>query len=180
MGTPRLPALVQPFCAVLLAPSLPASEVEAALCDLFGPLLLRSPAFPFTHTAYYTREMGPDLQRFFVAFAPLIAMSDLVWYKHRTNRLEACWAGAGGQRRANLDPGYLSLAKVVLASTKDHAHRLYLGAGIYAEVTLSYRQRRYRPWPWTYPDYRLPVTLAFFHRLRERYRQRLRQPGGGS
>jgi len=90
-----------------------------------------------------------------------------------TNRLEARWSTAHGQRRVNIDPGYLDLAKVVLASTKDYNHRLYIGDGIFAEVTLCYRQHAFQAWAWTYPDYRVPTTLTFFHQLRELYKHQL-------
>jgi hypothetical protein len=119
--------------------------------------------------------MGEDLIRLYVAFDSLRGIAELAAVKHTTNRLESRWAAAPGQRRVNLDPGYVDLAKVVLASTKDYTHRLYIGAGIFAEVTLHYRQRGFQPWEWTYPDYRLPVTLAFFNQLRASYKAQLRQ-----
>jgi hypothetical protein len=148
---------------------------EQALQQRFGSIVLRSQPFPFTHTTYYAREMGAELTRLYVAFDSLIHMADLPAVKHATNALEAQWADTSGQRRVNVDPGYLDLGKVVLATTKDHAHRLYIGAGIYAEVTLRYQQKRFQAWEWTYPDYRLPVTQAFFAQLREMYRNQLRQ-----
>jgi hypothetical protein len=172
---PHPPSQVKLFCALLLAPSLSLDEVERILQQHFGPIVLRSQPFPFTQTAYYHREMGEGLTRLYVAFAPLIRMAELAAVKHTTNHLETQWALPSGQRRVNLDPGYLDLAKVVLASTKDHAHRLYIGAGIYAEVTLRYWRKRFQPWEWTYPDYRLPATQAFFERLRELYKVQLRQ-----
>jgi hypothetical protein len=174
MGTVRLPAPVQCFCALLIAPSIPWSDVETVLAQTFGALVLRSPPLPFTQTTYYEREMGNGLTRVYLAFDPLISMAELATVKHTTNRLEAIWAAPGGQRRVNLDPGYLDLAKVVLATTKDYAHRLYIGAGMFAEVTLHYRQKSFQPWDWTYPDYRLPTTLTFFNQLREHYKARLR------
>ena len=62
----------------------------------------------------------------------------------------------------NLDPGYITPAKLVLASTKDHAHRLYLADGIYAEVTLAFRGKQWQPLEWTYPDYRRADFQEFF------------------
>jgi hypothetical protein len=175
MGAVHRPPPAKLFCALLLAPTVSLLDVERHLQQYFGAIILRSPPVPFSQTAYYNREMGEGLTRLYVAFEPLISIIDLAAVKHTTNRLEGKWALTSGQRRANLDPGYLDLAKVVLASTKDHAHRLYLGAGIFAEVTLRYRQKRFQPWEWTYPDYRLPTTLAYFNRLRELYKAQLRQ-----
>lgn len=180
MGVVRQPSHVKPFCALLLAPSVAQAEVESVLQQYFGTIVLRSHPFPFTQTSYYGREMGEDLIRLYLAFAPLIGMAELAAMKHTTNDLEARWAMASGLRQVNLDPGYLDLAKVVLASTKDHAHRLYIGAGIFAEVTLRYRQKGFQPWDWTYPDYRLPGTLTFFNQLREDYKAQLRQRASAS
>jgi hypothetical protein len=77
---------------------------------------------------------------------------------------------------------------MVLASTKNHAHRLYLGEGVFAEGTLTYQRGCFRPWPWTYPDYASDIYCALFNEIRKRYKAQLRgkeaqdrlreQPGG--
>ena len=174
MGTIQPPAQVKLFCALLVAPTLPLNEIETVLAEAYGVIVLRSTPMPFTQTTYYEREMGANLTRLYVAFEPLVSMTTLAATKHITNRLEARWSTPQGQRYVNIDPGYLDLAKVVLASTKDHSHRLYIGEGIFAEVTLRYRQHAFQPWEWTYPDYRVPATLTFFHQLRELYKRQLR------
>jgi hypothetical protein len=174
MGTVHLPPPVQFFCALLLSPTITLDEVEETLVQRYGPIILRSSPISFTQTVYYDREMGPELTRVYIAFQFLMDLGEFAAVKHATNRLEALWTTPVGARRVNLDPGYLDLAKVVLASTKDHAHRVYIGAGIFAEVTLRYRHKSFQPWAWTYPDYRLPVTLAFFHQLRLLYTTSLR------
>ena len=175
MGSVRPPAQVKLFCALLVAPAISLHEVETGLEQTYGTIVLRTAPLLFTQTTYYEREMGPHLARLYVAFDPLISVATLATVKHTTNRLEALWSTAQGQRRVNVDPGYLDLAKVVLASTKDHSHRLYIGNGIFAEVTLRYLQHTFQPWDWTYPDYRVPATLAFFQQLRERYKAQLRR-----
>jgi uncharacterized protein DUF4416 len=174
MGTVHPPAQVKLFCAILVAPIFPLDEIKTALAETYGVIVLCSTPMPFTQTNYYEREMGTDLTRLYVAFDPLVSIADLATVKHMTNKLEARWATPQGQRRVNIDPGYLDLAKVVLASTKDHSHRLYIGDGIFAEVTLRYRQHAFQPWEWTYPDYRAPATLTFFHQLRALYQRQLR------
>ena len=98
-----------------------------------------------------------DLKKQFLAFERLIDPAELAAIKRQTNEWEAEYAALGRHpepRPLNLDPGYITAAKLVLASTKDHAHRIYLQDGIYAEVTLAYRHRRWQPLEWTYPDYR--------------------------
>jgi Domain of unknown function (DUF4416) len=147
-------------------------ELEAA----YGRVDCETGWLPFDATRYYEREMGPQLQRLFWGFESLIAPETLADIKRDTNALEQAHAVPDGQarrRRANLDPGYVDLAKLVLATTKDRQHRLYLGRGIYAEVTLRFTGGRFMPWDWTYPDYRLPEYLAFFNAVRRRYRQQL-------
>jgi hypothetical protein len=174
MGTVHPPAQVKLFCALLVAPTLPLDEIETVLAETYGAIVLRSTPMPFTQTTYYEREMGANLTRQYVAFEPLVSIAALATVKHHTNQLETRWSTPQGQRRVNIDPGYLDLAKVVLASTKDHSHRLYIGDGIFAEVTLRYRQHAFQPWEWTYPDYREPATLTFFHQLRALYKRQLR------
>ena len=136
----------------------------------FGPLSLVSDAFDFTETDYYTATMGEGLKKQFIACERLIDPGELARIKRETNAWEAEYAAIGCHaepRPLNLDPGYITPAKLVLASTKDHAHRLYLGEGIYAEVTLAFRQRQWQPLEWTYPDYRRADYQEFFTACRE-------------
>jgi hypothetical protein len=136
----------------------------------FSPLGAVSPAFDFTETDYYTASMGSDLKKQFVVVNSPVDPGRLSAIKRLTNDWEAEYAAAAGHpepRPLNLDPGYLTLAKLVLASTKDHAHRIYLADGIYAEVTLSYRGKRWHAFDWTYPDYRREDFQQFFTAARE-------------
>ena len=174
MGRVRAPMQVIYFCALLYVPSISQADVETVLEPYFGPVILRSVAAPFVQTTYYEREMGSGLTRAYLGFAPLRSMGDLAALKHTTNQLETQWA-VDDRRLVNLDPGYLDHAKVVLVTTKDYSHRLYLGGDMYAEVTLQYHNKSYQPWVWTYPDYRQPVTLDFFNQLREVYKVQLQQ-----
>ena len=136
------------------------------LAERYGASELDSPVWEFTQSDYYTSEMGKGLMRQFVSPAGVMATDELVRVKGETNSIEKeCDKGVG--RLLNIDPGYLSEAKVVLASTKDYAHRLHLGRGIYGEVTLSFRSGEYRPLEHTYPDYRSKNYRNYFKRLRE-------------
>lgn len=135
-----------------------------------GSLALASEAFDFTETDYYTATMGDALKKQFVTCQQLIDPGQLAAIKRATNDWEAEYAAIGGHpesRPLNLDPGYITPAKLVLASTKDHAHRMYLGDGIYAEVTLAFRGKQWQPLDWTYPDYRRADFHAFFSRCRQ-------------
>lgn len=137
----------------------------------FGGGALVSEAFDFTETDYYAATMGTGLKKQFIACQRLVDPGELARIKCQTNAWEAEYAALGGHAEArplNLDPGYVTAAKLVLASTKDHAHRIYLADGIYAEVTLAYRQRQWQPLDWTYPDYRRADYQAFFTACRAR------------
>ena len=181
MGDIHFPAPVLFILAV-------SSRHEAALewarencAKHYGPVLLSSDPFEFTETDYYAATMGADLKKQFLAFERLIDSAALAGIKCETNDYEADYAALGRhaeQRPLNLDPGYLTPAKLVLASTKDHAHRIYLGEGIFAEVTLVYRQRKWQPMEWTYPDYRRDDYQRFFTQCRE-WLLNCGNPGGG-
>jgi hypothetical protein len=121
--------------------------------------------------------MGDALQRKFIAFERLISPEALVRIKLAANARELTLSRAAAvdaPRRINLDPGYLDATKLVLASTKDQAHRLYLSQGIYAEVTLLYHHKAFHPFIYTYEDYRWPETQAFLQKLRKHYLEQLR------
>jgi len=173
MGTAREPASVKLIASLLTGEMGLLPEVRAALVQAFGPTDLESEILPFDHTDYYAAEFGPALQRQFVTFERLISPEELPAVKRQANELEQSFAQEG-RRRVNIDPGYVSLSKLVLATTKDHAHRLYLGQGIYGEVTLAYQQGRFRPWPWTYADYASDRYCALFMEIRKRYKVQIR------
>jgi hypothetical protein len=175
VGALRQPGLVKLFVGVLAGDLLLLPSVRQRLEQELGPVDLASPLFDFGYTRYYEPEMGPDLRRQFWGFERLIAPDRLPAVKLFTNDVETDFAQAG-KRHVNLDPGYLTAAKVVLATTKDYSHRLYLGRGIYGEVTLIYRQGRLAPLPWTYPDYRSADYQSFFLALRATYRGQTASP----
>lgn len=124
--------------------------------------------YDFTHTTYYESEMGANLKKRMVSFQDLIAPEALPEIKVRTNQLEEAFA-VEGRRRVNIDPGYVCSAKLVLATTKDYGHRLYLGQGIFGDVHLRYQRKTFQPQEWTYPDYREPQVIYFFEEVRKLY-----------
>jgi hypothetical protein len=135
----------------------------------WGAVALESPRFDFTPTDYYEATMGPGLRKTFFACRDLVDPARLPQLKLEAIAWEAEYAQLGRHpepRPLNLDPGYLTLAKLVLASTKDHAHRIYLHSGIYAEVTLHYQDGRWQHRPWTFPDYRRADYQQYFDECR--------------
>jgi hypothetical protein len=148
-------------------------EALRQLAMAYGlPDFISAPA-AFAETDYYRKEFGDALVRRFAAFARLVRPESLPEIKNRTNVLERQLA-AGGERRVNIDPGYLARAHLILATGKGYAHRPYLRDGIYADLTLIYRSGGFHPLPWTYPDYAGPRITGILSRIREKYVLQLR------
>jgi len=173
VGTPREPLPVTTIVGVLAASSELLSAAAGAVAADIAPVALASEPAAWTASDYYRDEMGDEIWRQFLSLDDCRAPGELPLLKLRTNRLEDRWRTPHG-RQVNLDPGYVDLLRLVLASTKDAAHRIYLASGIYAEATLRYANGRFEPWPHTYPDYAVPAAIEFFSRVRERLRERRR------
>jgi hypothetical protein len=175
------PSTPDPVLLVVAAFSRHADALARGRAELereYGPAGIVAEPFLFDETGYYEPTMGPGLLKQFLAFRDLVRPDGLAMIKLRTNALESQLAGLGRfpeVRPLNLDPGVLSLGKLVLATTKDQAHRIYLRDGIFAEVTLRYHDGAFEPWPWTYADYRRPEVHAFLRAARAYYRERLRE-----
>jgi hypothetical protein len=151
---------------------------KAKAVATWGPIERESPRFDFLETNYYDATMGPGLKKVFWTFSQAFDPADLPAVKLMTNRWEeeyAAMAGHAEPRPLNLDPGYLTLGKLILASTKDFAHRIYLSQGIYAEVTLQYRHHRWEHHQYTFPDYRRADYQKFFSECRDVLHERLRK-----
>ncbi|MBI2934799.1 MAG: DUF4416 family protein [Chloroflexi bacterium] len=172
MGKPGPPGPVKLFAGVLTGRLSILPEVHAALEARLGPVDYSSELIEFDFTDYYQAEMGPGLRRQFLSFDKLVSPDTLAEIKLFSNSLEQQWS-EGGKRLVNLDPGYVNAARLVLASTKDFAHRIYIGQGIYAEVTLLFRSRGIETLPWTYPDFRSEAYQKVFQTIRERYLKQL-------
>ena len=151
-----------------------AGQLLQRLEGLFGPIDLVSRWFPFDFTAYYTREMGRPLFRRMVAFKRLFEQEQLPDVKHLTNAIEADFT-VHGRRMVNIDPGYLLLERLVLATGKNFSHRIYIGRGIYADLTLVYRKGKFEPLPWTFPDYADSRLQDFLYKVREKYAHDLKR-----
>lgn len=140
-------------------------EPDAALHELFGNPLFKSAEFDFSHTEYYTPEMGRPQHKFFAAYGLIDSPERLAELKIKSVELENSLM-ADGRRLINIDPGYVALEKVVAASTKNFTHRIYIGGRIYADLQLQRREKAFHPLPWTFKDYMFPQATAFFEELR--------------
>ncbi len=178
MGTPGEPKPVKYFVALLSVNADLLAAVESDLALILGSIDSHSAVLPWTVSKFYEKEMGPGLWRRFISFAPLISPEKLADMKLATQQLEKKFRSANPPefgRRVNLDPGYLEAGKVVLASTKNASHRIYLRSGIYAEATLLYYDGGFHESSYTYPDYLWPSTLDFFSSTRSLYLRQLKQ-----
>ncbi|NQT94042.1 MAG: DUF4416 family protein [Lentisphaerae bacterium] len=170
MGDAKPAKSVLLICGIIAVDDRILAEAKSKLVAARGSIDLESEVFSFDSTAYYIEEMGRSLVRQFVSFKELIDPSSLADIKRFTNRLEeglATHGENGPARQANIDPGYITPAKLVLATTKDFSHRIYLREGIYAEVTLGFAKEGRRNLPWTYPDFASGRYDAFLLAVRE-------------
>jgi uncharacterized protein DUF4416 len=174
MGKPKEPEPVKLFISLMAMKRDVFDQGVKDLRSAFGQTDTVSETFPFDFTDYYTAEMGKPLFRHFITFERLIPMPILPDIKHATNRLEEKYMVLDGKRQMNIDPGYLCLEHVILATTKGYTHRPYLRDGIYADLELVYRDKSFQPLQWTYPDYRQEGIIKLFNLFRREYLEDLR------
>lgn len=176
MGNTVKPQPVKLFTGVLCSDASVVSDVRNVLIDRFGPIDFESMRFDFDLTNYYEPEMGSGIKRWFWSFQPLVDPSILPEVKHFTNELELKNAKDHRNRCINLDPGYLDFYKMVLASVKDRAQKIYLGQGIYADPTLYYLKGIWHPYDWSLPDFKQGMYNDVFNEIRLIYRANMRDP----
>ena len=148
-----------------------------AIGDKFGQTDFVSDIWPFDQTDYYKDQTGEHILRQFVSAERLIDPGSLAKIKHKTNKLEqklATKLGLPLPRPVNLDPGLIEPSKLVLVTTKNYSHRIYIGKKMYAEVTLIFDKGSWRPLPYTYPDYRQQCYFDFFAKVRTRLLEQLK------
>ncbi|MEN8263196.1 MAG: DUF4416 family protein [Nitrospirota bacterium] len=166
MGKITGPTPVKLFVGMLSQEKSLFYDLAQKLSDIYGKIDFKSPAWPWDHSEYYEEEMGLGLMRQFIFFDKLISPGDIAEVKIKTDDLEKLYLNDNSGRRINLDPGYLDSAKLVLATTKNFSHRIYLNSGIYGEVTLIYSGGDFRSLPYTFPDYRTETYLEVFRKAR--------------
>ena len=170
MGTENPFAKVKLFCGVIYRENDRYEKTKEILTTLFSPPDAESGSIPFVLTDYYVSEMGIPLFRKFVSFCRLIAPEQLAEIKRITNRLER-ETSINGKRTVNLDPGFLSAANVIIATTKNHYHRIPLRDGIYAHLEYVIKNRQITFLEWTYPDFKTREYIDFFDQVRLLYKK---------
>ena len=176
MGKISKPPLVKLFFGIISGFEEIVRKAEDNLKQHFGDIDQRTEPIRFNFTDYYTPQMGKNLWRRFISFKELIDPGLLADIKILSNQIEADYASQTTKvsRPINLDPGYVSAANMVLASTKNYVHRIYLGKGIYAELEYIFARNSAHPLKWTYPDYRTKEYKEFFLQIRSIYLSQLR------
>jgi len=156
-----------PFVAVMYTDQMEYDRLQGIMQERFGALLGCGPEYKVADfTDYYRREFGDQLRKQFWVFATPLSMEKFHQQKVWSNSLEA--QGDDERRTLNIDPGYLAPSKLVLFSTKNFSHRVYLGNGIYGEVTMLYEHGKFRFLPWTYPDYQWGENTRFMWQMRSK------------
>ena len=166
MGRTRKTEKAALFVGSLFSQTDILSKAMPLLKKNFGNILLEVPVSRWDYTSYYEKELGTPIYRSFVFFSGLFDTSCLPETKLLTNQIEESFS-EDSNRKINLDPGYITLAKVVLASTKNYSHRIYLGKGIYADLALIFQANKgFQPQAYTYNDYKDKKTLKMFSEAR--------------
>ena len=147
------PQPVKLIVGILASDDVALTAVRRRVIEEFGQADLTSEIWPFTQTSYYKDELGENILRQFVSIAKLIDPGRLADIKHRANQIEIELAGKLATdlpRPVNLDPGIIEPSKLVLASTKNFSHRIYIGDGMYAELTLSFCKGTWQSFSYTF------------------------------
>jgi hypothetical protein len=173
MAKPVIPVKAKLFIGVLTSSEEFVQQAEKRLSRKYGKIDHKSANIPFSHTKYYN-SLGSEPFKVLFSFRKLIHRERIAEIKRFTNILERNISGKN-KRKINIDPGYLTLSSVFLASCKDYFHRAYLRKGVYIENELRYVNKKYEPWDWTYPDYIKQEYLDFFYNIRQIYYDQIRK-----
>ena len=145
-------------------------EALKTMTDKFGPYDFETEEFSFTEefSSYYDEELGGEAKRKILSFERLVNPKDQADIKTYTNEVETSFS-IEGNRKINLDPGFLSHGRLLLATTKKTGFRIPLKDGIYTELTLFYARGGWQKLPWTYRDYQSKRVQDFLTTVRKRY-----------
>ena len=140
------------------------------MTDKFGPVDFMTEEFSFTNefSSYYDEELGGEARRRIVSFERLVDPTLQADIKTFTNSVEADFS-IDENRKVNIDPGFLSHGRLLLATTKKTGFRIPLKDGIYTELTLYYARGAWQKLPWTYRDYQSERVQTFLTTVRKRY-----------
>lgn len=167
------PKPVKFICAFIYSSQKNYNQAKKILSRKFGNIDFESERINFDYTDYYYPEMGNPLYRTFLSFEKLKDPSQFIKIKLFCIKLEKKFAQKE-KRSVNIDPGYINEAKLVLTTTKDFSHRIYLAKGIYAETTLIFKDGCFGELATTFPDYRTTLYKDIFKQIRNLYTKQLK------
>jgi hypothetical protein len=144
------------------------NEIE----QYYGEFCWITSFFPFTSTHYYEKEFGNNLIRVIAALYNFIDQDRLLETKKFSYHLESKFS-ENKKRLVNIDPGMITAERLVLATGKNFTHRIYLGEGIFADLTLIFQKNSFRTLSWTFPDYGSKEFISFFNNARDTYLRRI-------
>ncbi len=173
MAEPVIPSRAKLFIGILTSREELFEDARKILEKKYGEIDFATAKIPFTHTSYYG-SMGKNIYKVLFSFKKLIKREDIISIKLHTNKVEKKLSGRD-KRLINIDPGYMTLSNVFLATCKDFFHRTYLAKGVFLENELKYVAKKFEPWEWTYPDYRKPEYMHFFYNVRRIYYNQLKR-----
>ncbi len=179
MSVPRHPKPGKLFLSVLSSKwRLFRPELMDILEQIFGRHDYLTDPIPFTETSYYDQELDTPISRRILTFEHLVELDSLVNIKLATNNLERLFKD-GRNRTFNLDPGILTMERLVLATGKNFTHRIYLSQGIWADLTLIFTRGDWKDLSWTFPDYSSEKIKKHLRIIRNRYQKQIANVQGG-
>lgn len=168
MGKPSESLPVKLIVGLISSGGPETTDAKKILEHKFGPVEAEFGPIDFSATSYYDKEFGANLKRKFLSFKRLISLRKNYTIKQFTNSLEKKLS-KNSMRTVNIDPGYVSLAKLILFTTKNRSHRIYIDKGIYGDLELQFSGNSFLTLPWTYPDYASHEYINFFNTVRNNY-----------
>jgi hypothetical protein len=173
MGNIITPPPVKLIAALMVNDRIVVQNIMEILQQQWGPVDLDSDWFDFDHSDYYENEFGQNLKKKYISFENLLTIDSVPDYKIWSNSVEDQYA-SNANRSVNIDPGYIADAKLILATTKNLAHRIYIGKNMYADQQLIFRNHTFWPMPWTFADMKQDASIQFFNRVRKKYQEQLK------
>ncbi len=168
MSIPKKPLPAKLLLGFFMQEKVIFNEILTIIKEKLGSIDIISPWFDFDYTDYYEKEMGDNLFRRIIVFKDLIEQEELAKIKNITNLIEKSYEH-DGNRKINIDPGYMLPSRFILATGKDFSHRIYIGENIYADLTLIFKNGDFHTLEWTYPDYAARDMRDFLLKVRGKY-----------
>ncbi|MGE4232693.1 MAG: DUF4416 family protein [Bacteriovoracia bacterium] len=160
------PSLVLSGLGIMWKPSdFSEDSIKEIVSRTFGSVCLSFGPFSFSEfSEYYTQEMGSPLLKSFFVFDKKVSRNDLVSLKKTGYILETEFLEKN-HRKINIDPFIVTPENVVISTSKNFSHRIYLGQGVFGDLVLIYKNKSFQRLPWSYADY--VKYASFFEKARQ-------------